>query len=146
MSMRATPLIMLDGKAAEAVEFYEKAFNSEVLFKRTFGEGKDAGILPEEAKPRIAHSVLRIGENDIMVADIFPGEPHSLGDQVTICITATEHNAVEEMYSRLKEDGGQIIFPLQETEFSPCYGVVKDRYNVTFHLFKNDTTRSWSGK
>ena len=143
MSMRSTSFIMLDGQAAEAIEFYREALNSKLLFKTTYGEGRDAAGLPEEVKARISHAVLQTGENDLMVADIFPGQPYGIGDQVHICITATQQSEIEDMFSKMSEKG-QVIFPLQETEFSPCFGIVKDPFNITFQFFMNDTTSSWS--
>lgn len=143
MSMRATSFIMLDGQAAEAIDLYQKALNAKLLFQTTYGEGKDADRLPEEAKTRISHAVLQTGETELMVADRFPGQPHEIGDLVSICITATQQNEMEEMFRKLSENG-HALFPLQETEFSPCYGMVKDRFNVTFHFFLNATTQGWS--
>lgn len=143
MSMRTTSFIMLDGQAAEAIEFYREALNSKLLYKTTYGEGKNADGLPEEVKTRIAHAVLQTGENDMMVADIFPGQPYVIGDQVNICITATQQSEIEEMFNKLSEKG-QVLFPLQVTEFSPCFGIVKDRFNITFQFYMNDTTSSWS--
>lgn len=143
MSMRSTSFIMLDGQAAEAIEFYQEALNSKLLYKTTYGEGKDADGLPEEAKNRIAHAVLQTGENDMMVADIFPGQPYAVGDQVNICITATQRSEIEDMFNKFSEKG-QVLFPLQETEFSPCFGIIKDHFNITFQFFLNDTTSSWS--
>jgi PhnB protein len=143
MSMRTTSFIYLDGQAAEAIEFYQHALNSKLLFKTTYGEGRDANGLPEEVKSRISHAVLQTGENELMVADRFPGQPHEIGDIVSICITVTQQNEIEEMFNKISENG-QVLFPLQETDFSPSYGMVKDRFNVTFHFFKNDTTQGWS--
>ncbi len=143
MSMRTTSFIMLDGQAAEAIEFYGEALNSKLLFKTTYGEGKDADGLPEEVKTRISHAVLQTGDNDMMVADLFPGQPYVIGDQVNICITATQQSEIEEMFNKLSEKG-QVLFPLQETEFSPCFGIVKDRFNITFQFYMNETTSSWS--
>ena len=143
MAMRSTSFIMLDGQAAEAIEFYREALNSKLLFKTTYGEGKNADGLPEEVKSRIAHAVLQTGDNDLMVADIFPGQPYAIGNQVHICITATQLSEIEAMYHKFSEKG-QVMFPLQETEFSPCFGIVKDQFKITFQFFLNDTTSSWS--
>jgi PhnB protein len=143
MSMRTTSFIMLDGKAAEAIEFYQQALNSKLLYKTTYGEGNNADSLSEDGKNRISHAVLQTGENDMMVADLFPGQPYVIGDQVQICITATKRSEIEQMFNKLSEKG-QVLLPLQETEFSPCFGLVKDRYNITFQLYMNDTTSSWS--
>lgn len=143
MSMRATSFIMLEGQAAEAIDFYRNALKAELLYRTTYEEGKDADRLPDEAKSRIAHAVLQTGETELMVADRFPGQPHEMGDVVSICLTVTERHEIEQMFQKLSERG-QTLFPLQETEFSPCYGLVKDRFNVTFHLFLNETTQGWS--
>lgn len=143
MSMRSTTFIMLDGQAAEAIEFYREALNSKLLFKTTYGEGKNADSLPEEWKTRISHAVLQTGENDLMVADLFPGQPYVIGNQVNICITATQQSEIEEKFNKLS-DSGQVMVPLQETEFSPCFGMVTDRFNITFQFYMNDSTSSWS--
>ncbi|ANE46440.1 3-demethylubiquinone-9 3-methyltransferase [Paenibacillus swuensis] len=143
MTMRSTSFIILDGQAAEAIEFYREALNSELLYKTTYGEGKDADHLPEEWRTRISHAVLQTGENDMMVVDLFPGQPYVIGNQVNICITATQQSEIEAMYNKFREKG-QVLFPLQETEFSPCFGIVKDHYNITFQFYMNDTTSSWS--
>jgi PhnB protein len=31
-------------------------------------------------------------------------------------------------------DGGEVILPQQKTDWSPLYGIVRDRFGVTFHV------------
>lgn len=82
-------------------------------------------------KERVAYAVLQIGETRIMVADIFPGQPYQKGNQVNICITTNQMEKSKEFYESLKLDG-QVMMPLQETHFSPAYGIVMDKFGVTF--------------
>lgn len=136
MILQMTPFIMLDGNAKEAIEFYEKALHAKVLFKQTFGEAPDSheSTLPEEAKNRLAHSVLKIGEADLFVADTLPGEPNGAGNIVSICVTTSSVEESQQLFDALQEDG-QVGLPLQKVHFSPAYGIVTDKFGVTFLLF-----------
>ncbi|TDF93884.1 VOC family protein [Paenibacillus piri] len=136
MTLQFTPFIMLDGNAKEAIQFYEKALDAKVLFKQTFGEAPEnpESPVPEAAKERLAHSVLNIGGADLFVADSSPGQPHERGNQVNICITAGEIATSKQFYEALQLEG-QVNIPLQETHFSPAYGMVTDKFGITFQIF-----------
>lgn len=136
MTLRLTPYLMMNGNAKEAIEFYEKALDAKVLFSQTFGEMPENPEfpLPESAKGLISHAMLKVGENDLMFSDIFPGQPHQTGSQVTICISSNDPSKSKQIYEALL-DGGQVNMPLQETFFSPLYGIVTDKFGVTFQLY-----------
>ncbi|WP_079912300.1 VOC family protein [Paenibacillus sp. 32352] len=133
MILQMTPFIMLDGKAKEAIRFYEQVLDAKILFTQTFGEAPDSS-LPEEAKDRLAHSVLKIGEADLFVADTSPGQAHQAGNTVNICVTTNSKEEAKQLFDALLEEG-QVIFPLQEVHFSPAYGMVTDKFGVTFQIF-----------
>src|SRR4051812_45945687 len=120
MTLQLISFLMMDGNAREAIQFYEKALGAKVLFKQTIGEGPQNPAFPlsAEEKERIAHSVLKIGETDIFVADLIPGQSHQSGNQVSLCITTTEIEKSQQFYESLQQDG-QVIIPLQEMHFSP---------------------------
>ncbi|MGA9174685.1 MAG: VOC family protein [Thermoactinomyces sp.] len=136
MTLRLTPYLMLDGNAKEAIQFYEKVFDAKVLFSQTFGDMPENPEfpLPAEAKERIAHALLKVGESDLMFSDRFPGQPHQSGDQVTICISTNNMERSKQIYEALQQ-GGQVKMPLQETHFSPAYGIVTDKFGVTFQIY-----------
>lgn len=136
MILQVNPLIALDGVAEEAISFYETALQAKVLFKQSFGEMPGmAESMTEEVKKRVSHSVLKLGEDtEMYVSDIFPGEPHHAGNQVTVCITSSTAEYSKRLYEALLP-GGQVDLPMQQTYFSPAYGVVTDQFGVTFHLF-----------
>ncbi|WP_410771147.1 VOC family protein [Fontibacillus sp. BL9] len=136
MNMILTPFLMMDGNAAEAISFYEHVLGAKVLFKQTFGEMPNP---PEELLngpdgKRIAHSVLKIGESQLFVADTDPGELLQQGNQVTVCITLAEAEQAREIFDQLQEDG-QVKLPLAPIYFSPAYGIVTDKFGVTFLVF-----------
>jgi PhnB protein len=136
MAMQLNSFIMMDGNAKEAIQFYEKALGAKVLFKQTIGEGPENPDSPlsAEDKARIAHSILKIGATDIFVSDLMPGQPLTRGNQVSICITTDDVKESQQLYDALQE-GGQVDIPLNKAYFSPAYGVVTDKFGVSFQIF-----------
>lgn len=136
MTLKLIPYLVMDGNAREAIEFYREALNAELLFSQSFGEMPENPefSLPEDAKERISHATIKVGESDLMLSDTFPGQPHASGNQVTICITTDDAERSRQMFDALKQDG-QVTMPLQETFFSPAYGSVVDKFGVCFQIF-----------
>jgi PhnB protein len=136
MSMRLSPYLMMNGNAKEAIQFYKEALNAELLFSQTFGEmpGNPEFPLPDAAKELVSHAMVRVGETDLMFSDNFPGQTSQPGDQVTICISTDEIEKSKQMFDSLKQ-GGQVKMALEETFFSPAYGIVTDKFGVTFQIY-----------
>ncbi|AIY11008.1 VOC family protein [Paenibacillus polymyxa] len=136
MSKRLIPYITMDGNAKEAIEFYEKALDAQLLFIQTFGEMPENPDfpIPAEVKERVGHATLKVGETELMFSDTFPGSPFSSGNQVSICITTDSVEQAQKMFDALQQ-GGQVGMPLQATHFSPAYGNVTDKFGVTFQMF-----------
>lgn len=136
VSVKLIPYLVMNGNAKEAIEFYQEALKAEVLFSQSFGEMPESPDfpLPEEAKNRISHATIKVGESELMFSDTFPGQPHQSGTQVTICISTNDADQSRAMFEALS-DGGTVTMPLQETFFSPAYGIVIDKFGVTFQLY-----------
>lgn len=136
MSMRLSPYLMMNGNAKEAILFYEKALGAQVVFNQTFGEMPENPEfpLPEEAKGLVSHAMVKVGEADLMFSDNFPGQTSQVGDQVTICLSTNDADKSKQIFEAL-QDGGQVKMPLQETFFSPAYGIVTDKFGVTFQIY-----------
>lgn len=136
MTVRLIPYLVMDGNAREAIQFYERALEAQVLFQQSFGEMPENPDfpLPAEAKDRVSHATIKVGDSEIMFSDTFPGQPHQTGTQVTICISTDDAEKAKKMFDGLS-DGGKVEMPLQETFFSPAYGSVTDKFGVTFQVF-----------
>lgn len=116
-------------------KFYEQALEAQVVGVQTFGEMPENPefSLPAEAKDRVMHAHLKIGNTDLMISDTFPGQPHQLGTQVTIAIAVSDVEKSKEIFGKL-EDGGKVEMPLQETFWSPSYGTITDKFGITWHV------------
>ncbi|MBY0162739.1 VOC family protein [Cytobacillus firmus] len=135
MALRMNPYLVMDGNAKEAIQFYEKALDAEVVMVQTFGEmpANPDFPLPDSARDRISHALLKVGETDLMFSDTFPGQPVQSSNQVQICIMTDQAEHAKRIYEALRE-GGQVVMPLQETFWSPAYGIVADKYGVNWNI------------
>ncbi|NBI30230.1 VOC family protein [Chengkuizengella marina] len=137
MSLQLSPYLMMNGNGKEVIEFYKKALDAEILYYQSLGnmcENSDYPI-PEEAKELVGYASLKIGNSILMLSDSHPGQPHQIGNQVTICITADDNEKCKQIFEALQDNGGQVIMPLQKAPISPSYGIVTDRFGVTFQIY-----------
>ncbi|GIN74237.1 VOC family protein [Bacillus sp. J14TS2] len=142
MIVNIYPYLTMNGNGQEAIKFYENALNATVLNVQTFGdmpENPGSPPMTDEAKNRVLNAHLKIGDTDLMISDTFPGpheETYQLGSQVTIAITINNAETSKEVFTKLLEDG-QEIMALQETFWSPLYGQVTDKFGVTWQISTN---------
>ena len=134
--MNISPYLQLNGGAKEAIEFYKEVFQAEVLGVSTYCEMPDDPdyVLSKEAKQLIAHATLKIGSFTIMLADTFPGQPSQEGNMVSVFLEFNSVDKAHHVFESLR-DGGDVEMPLMETVFSPAYGVIKDKFGVTFQVY-----------
>jgi PhnB protein len=135
MGLRMNPYLVMNGNAREAVDFYKKALGATVEGVMTFGEGPSDPNhpMPEEAKNRIMHAHLKVGETDLMLSDTFPGQPHQSGNQVNITIVTDDADQAKRFFDALAE-GGQVKMPFQQTFWSPGYGALADKFGVEWQV------------
>jgi uncharacterized glyoxalase superfamily protein PhnB len=112
-----TPHLVCNG-AAEAIEFYKRAFNAVELVKMPMPDGK------------IIHACIRIGNSPIMLVDEFPDmgsfSPKSLkGTSVTIHLKVENADATVEQAAKA---GATVIMPVAEMFWGDRYGVLEDPF------------------
>ncbi|WP_377890478.1 VOC family protein [Alkalihalobacillus sp. R86527] len=133
MTLKITPFINLNGKAKEAIQFYEKALGAEVLSLLTYGDMqdmKDTGDL----KDLVASAKLQIGESEVMISDV-PDPTHvQSSKQVTIGITTNDEEKSKRIFEALEQDG-RVDMPFGEQPFSPGFGDVMDKFGVSFLIY-----------
>ncbi|TBL78576.1 VOC family protein [Paenibacillus thalictri] len=136
MSIKLIPYLIMDGNAGEAIQFYVEALEAKVLFSQSFGEmpANPEFPLPEEAKNRVGHATLQIGESSLMFSDTFPGQPYQAGNNITICVNTKDKETTQRLFDGLQQ-GGRIDAPLHATHFSSAYGVITDKFGITFQFF-----------
>jgi PhnB protein len=133
--MRIEPYLFLNGRCEEAVEFYKKALGAEVLMLMRFKESPEPpqpGMIPPGSENKIMHVSLRIGDATVMASDgRCGGQPSFQG--FALSLTVPNEAKADRLFSALA-DGGQVQMPLAKTFFSPRFGMVADRFGVSWMI------------
>lgn len=121
-----TPHLVCAG-AAEAIEFYRKAFNAVELLRLPGAQGK------------LMHACIRIGDSNIMLADEFP-DWGSFGPKALKGSPVTIHLYVEDVDAFVKQAvaaGAKITMPVADMFWGDRYGQLEDpfghRWSVGTH-------------
>ncbi len=91
-------------------------------------EPHQPGTLPPGFEQKIMHATLRIGETIVMMSDGNSNmQPSFQG--FSLSIAAPDAAQAERLYNALSQ-GGKVHMPLGKTFWSPCFGMVADRFGV----------------
>jgi PhnB protein len=133
--MQLEPYLFFDGRCEEALEFYKARLGAEVTALMRFSEMPDPdehGMVPPGAGDKIMHAVLRIGTTTIMASDgRCQGRPTFQGFALSLSLTS--ESEAERILAALA-DGGQVQMPLARTFFAQRFGMVADRFGVSWMI------------
>jgi len=125
--------LFFDGRCEEAIDFYRGALDAEVTILLRFKDNPEPaqpGMVPPGSDNKVMHAALRIGETIVMASDgRCQGKPTFQGVALTLTV-ATEVEA-ERRFAALA-DAGKVTMPLAKTFFSPCFGMLSDRFGVSW--------------
>ena len=129
--MKVEPYLFFNGLCEEAIAFYKEALGAEVLMQMRMNESPEPhqpGTLPPGFEQKIMHATLRIGETIVMMSDGNSNmQPSFQG--FSLSIAAPDAAQAERLYNALSQ-GGKVHMPLGKTFWSPCFGMVADRFGV----------------
>jgi PhnB protein len=76
------------------------------------------------------HASFRVGDTTVMASDgNCTGRPSFQGSSLSL--TAADEAAAKRLFASLAE-GGKVQMPLAKTFFSPAFGMVADRFGVSW--------------
>lgn len=131
--MALEPYLFFNGRADEAIAFYQSALGAELQMLMRFRENPDPpppGTLPPGSDDKVMHAGLRIGGATLMLSDgMAAGDAAFNG-------FALSHSVADEATARRDfaalADGGQVTMPIGRTFWSPCFGMLTDRFGVSW--------------
>ena len=136
--MQVLPYLFFDGRCEEAIEFYKKAVGAKVEMMMRFSDNPEkpsgdasTGCAEMGDPNKIMHSCLTVGDTAIMASDgmMSTGGPEFKGFSLTL--NPTNEAEARRLFAALS-DGGQVHQPLIKTFFSPCFGVVADKFGMSW--------------
>jgi PhnB protein len=134
--MQVQPYLNFDGRCEEALEFYRKALGAEVTMLSRFKDSPEPhapGMVPPGAENKVMHASFRIGETTVMASDCHcGGRPNFQG--FSLSLTLPDGARAEQAFAALA-DGGKVQMPLGKTFFASHFGVVTDRFGVSWMIY-----------
>ena len=131
--MRVQPYLFIDGRCEEAINFYVKVLGAkvEVLMRyKDSPEPPQPGMCPPNSEDKIMHAAFKIGETTVMASDgRCQGKPSFQG--FSLSVNAANDAEAEKLFAALGE-GGQVQMPMSKTFFSSRFGMVADRFGVSW--------------
>jgi PhnB protein len=128
--MKVQPYLFFDGKCEQAIEFYRKTLGAQLTMLSRFKENPEPAMNPPGSGEKVMHASFRIGETEILASDgSCTGRPSFKGFSLTL--TAPGVAEAERLFAALGE-GGQVQMPMAKTFFSPRFGMVADRFGVSW--------------
>jgi PhnB protein len=119
----ATPYLIIGG-AADAIEFYKKAFGATELFRFPAPDGK------------IGHAEIKIGDSPIMLADEFPEMgykgPQSLGGSPVSLMIYVED--VDTVFNRAVAAGASVKEAVSDKFYGDRMGTLTDPFGHRWHV------------
>jgi PhnB protein len=124
------PYLMFNGCCDEALAFYQSAIGAEVRMVMRYKESPEPplpGMVPENWGDKIMHAAFKVGGNLIMASDGCSTEPRFAGFSLSLALP--DEAAAQKAYEALSS-GGEVHMPLTKTFWSPCFGMLKDKFGL----------------
>ncbi|HEY7766404.1 MAG TPA: VOC family protein [Aestuariivirgaceae bacterium] len=133
--MQVQSYLIFNGRCEEAIEFYKKTLGAKVEMLMRFSDNPEqpteqssTGCAQIGDPNKIMHSSFRIGDTVIMASDgMMDGTTEFKGFSLTL--NPTNEADARRLFAALS-DGGQVQQPLISTFFSPCFGILADKFGM----------------
>ena len=124
------PYLFFGGRCEEALEFYGRALGAHVevlVHYKDSPEPPPPGMLTPGFENKVMHATVRIGEAIFMASDGCDDKSRFDGFRLSLALPSEAE--ASRAFAGLS-DGGQAQMPLTRTFWSPCFGMVTDRFGV----------------
>ena len=121
-----------NGNCADVLQFYAKVFETKTGMLMRYGDAPDSDQFAD-FKDKIIYSDMIVGGQNLMLSDVPPGGEFVAGNNFCITFTSNDQDKLHRIFNELKE-GGTIIMPMGKTFFSELFGMVTDKFGITWNL------------
>jgi PhnB protein len=128
--MNVEPYLFFEGRTEEALDFYRQKLGAKVEAMMRYKDNPDPQYNPPNSANKVMHALFRIGDTKVMASDgNCAGKPSFQGFALTI--NAASPAEAKQRFDALA-DGGQVQMPLNETFFAKSFGMVADRFGMSW--------------
>ena len=129
---KLVPYLTFNGDCRQALEFYETTIGGSIKLIQTFGEAPTTS-LPPEASHYVMHSVFEGEGIMLMASDAMPSQTVAPGSQISLALQMDSVAEIDATFARLSE-GGNVTVPLENTFWNARFGMLDDRFGISWML------------
>lgn len=130
--MKVISNLVFKGECREAFDFYARVLGGEVTAMFPFGDAPGESGVEPGWRDRIMHAWMDIGDQSIMGCDAPPAMQEEMGG-FSLSVHLTDPAEARRIFDGLAE-GGRVDAPLEETFWSPAFGLLTDRYGTPWMI------------
>ena len=123
--------LFFNGRCEEAVDFYKQALGAQVEMLMRFSEASDPpppDMVQADWGNKVMHCAFKVGNTSVMASDGC-GSDGAGFKGFSLSLSVADEAAAQKAFAALGE-GGQVQMPLGKTFWSPCFGMLTDRFGI----------------
>ena len=132
--MLMQPYLFFNGRCEEAVDFYCSALDAKVEMVMRYRESPEPAAdqsLPQGWDDKIMHAAIYVGDLLLMMSDGCDTDGTFSGFSLALSLKSP---ADVDRYFNALSKGGKVTMPLAKTFWSPRFGMLTDRFGVSWML------------
>jgi PhnB protein len=132
------PYLVFKGNCEAAFHFYKLIFGGEILYLGRYKEVPPEArkFFPNAQDEHIMHGALQIDEKTVIMGN----DSAKTAEQLTafardfyLYINTDNPKEAFRIFNELSAEG-EILMPITETFWSPCYGIVTDKFGIHWKI------------
>ncbi len=137
--MAMTAHLSYSGHCREAFKFYAQLFGGD-LRMLAYGDTPMAKQVPTEWSEKIVHATLSFDGSELAGSDV-PSDHYRRPQGFSVLVDVEGVEEARRIFTALAE-GGSVALPMQETFWSPAFGVLTDRFGIPWEINGKSTGSS----
>ena len=130
--MQLNPYLFFNGQCKTAFKFYEQCLGGKITAMMTYGESPMAEQTSPEQRPKVMHTHLVVGDQELMGAD-FPPEMFEEPKGFCVQLGIADPTEAERIFHALAENG-TVKMPFEETFWAYRFGMLVDQFGIPWMI------------
>ena len=126
------PYLFFGGRCEEAIDFYHSILGVQVLILMRFNESPKPlppGVLQPGFESKVMHAAFQIAATTVLASDGCDDKSRFSG--FSLALNVPDETEANRVFAGLA-NGGSVQMPLAKTFWSPCYGMLTDRFGMSW--------------
>ena len=125
------------GNSEEVMHYYKNVFATtepDIMYFKDMPPSEDMPVTPE-MENMVMHGSIKFNDTLMMFSDVPPGAPQEVkfGNNISMMINSQSFDELKGYFDSIAKEG-EIIMPYEKTFWSSGYGMVTDKFGITWQF------------